>query len=391
MLPDPRVKDQWRGENVLWYPARFIKHNAHTRIAKNEFQFRFLECVGWPRTEDELMRPSRHYSQDRSFCEEILKVALRPEQVSMLSINWCKSLNSAQMGTIRFPAFADEKPPEDHPLIKIFDAAAAPLAQLLTSFPDDHPVVNSYNRFFADRPEDDRDDCVEKWLPAGFNEPFKELTTLMERSLEKLQDFRRVSVPGRERQRRVIGVGRAMLQVLALQHELKESLNLNGDTFEELVERAIVPADMEWKEGLWAMVFATRPKQLIHKRYWDKEGFGDVVRQLDSHVVYDPTFRPPTYNRMEERQSRRPAMVLQAATGAEEHAAQSDEESLGKIRSRKDDDDEDEDAPPPKRQATPRKLRPRGPKAVVATQAAAEPVGEVVARGRGWITIAVDE
>ncbi|KAJ6532382.1 hypothetical protein B0H19DRAFT_1081449 [Mycena capillaripes] len=39
------------------------------------------------------------------------------------------------------------------------------------------------------------------------------------------------------------------------------------------------------------------------------------------------------------------------------------------------DDDGAEDAPPPKRQATPRTLRPRGPKAIVETQGATESMG----------------
>ncbi|KAJ6451000.1 hypothetical protein C8R47DRAFT_1084227 [Mycena vitilis] len=48
MLPDPQAKDQWQEKNVLWYPAQFIK---------------------------------RHFRQDRAFCEEVLKLALRPEQL----------------------------------------------------------------------------------------------------------------------------------------------------------------------------------------------------------------------------------------------------------------------------------------------------------------------
>lgn len=84
MLPDPRARDQWRGRNVLWYPARFDKHNPHAQNKEREFEFRFLECIQWPMTEDDLMRPGRYFSQDRSFCEEILKVVLQPEQVSML-------------------------------------------------------------------------------------------------------------------------------------------------------------------------------------------------------------------------------------------------------------------------------------------------------------------
>ncbi len=86
MLPDPRVKDKRRGKRVLWYPARFIKHHPHSSIPKNEFEFRYLECIDWSLTEEELMRPSRHYTQDRASCEEMLKVRLEPSQVRMLSL-----------------------------------------------------------------------------------------------------------------------------------------------------------------------------------------------------------------------------------------------------------------------------------------------------------------
>ncbi|KAJ7021269.1 hypothetical protein C8F04DRAFT_1195671 [Mycena alexandri] len=53
-----------------------------------------------------------------------------------------------QIGNIRIPAY-ESKLPKNHPPIDIFDAAIAPLTQLLISFPNDHPVVNSYNRFFT--------------------------------------------------------------------------------------------------------------------------------------------------------------------------------------------------------------------------------------------------
>jgi hypothetical protein len=82
MLPDPRVKDEWRAKGVLWYPARFFKHHPHTQLPKYEFEFRFMECIRWRMTEDDYMQPSRHYSQDRASCEEMLKVELQPEQVS---------------------------------------------------------------------------------------------------------------------------------------------------------------------------------------------------------------------------------------------------------------------------------------------------------------------
>ncbi|KAJ7926611.1 hypothetical protein B0H13DRAFT_2313329 [Mycena leptocephala] len=167
MLPDPRAEDQWRDAKVLWYPARFLKHRPHAPNKKREFEFRFLQCIQWTRQEHELMQPSRHYSQDRKFCEELSKIVLRPEQI----------------GIVRYPAFSSPNPPKNHPLIEIFDIAVASLAKLLVSFPGDHPVVRSYNAFFMDRPEDHRDTHIERWLPEGLHQPERELTALMERPL----------------------------------------------------------------------------------------------------------------------------------------------------------------------------------------------------------------
>jgi hypothetical protein len=66
-------------------------------------------------------------------------------------------------------------------------------------------------------------------------------------------------------------------------------------------------------------------------------------------------------------------------------------ESRGSIHRRKDDDEELEDIPPAKRQAPPRRLRPRGNKSRAEKVALAPPVGKVVASGRGWYTIDVND
>lgn len=181
---------------------------------------------------------------------------------------------------IRNPTFIYSDPSDDHPLVEIFNAAVAPLAELLQSFPDDHPVVSSYSIFFMDRPENHRDaeSHIEKWLsPSGLAAPFQELAALMQRPLDKLQDFHVLSVRGPEWRRRVIGVGRAMLQLLALQHELEEPLNLNGDTFDDLVEGDIKLANLDTSEATRAMFLATKPKQLSHKKYWKYAAFGESL------------------------------------------------------------------------------------------------------------------
>ncbi|KAJ7620926.1 hypothetical protein B0H17DRAFT_1151844 [Mycena rosella] len=355
MLPDPRAKDDWRGKDVLWFPARFFKHHPHAQNPKREFEFRFFESIKWPKTRDDLMRPLRTYTQDRVFCEEILKAVPRLEQIGM----------------IRRPAYFFPDPPKNYALMKIFDAAVAPLAKLLKSFPDEHPVVSSYNLFFKDRPEDDRDNHVDAWIPTRLRDPVSELTLLMERPLEQLQDFRVVSVAGPERRRRVTAVGRVMLQLLALQHELQEPLNLNDDTFEELMEGAIDPANKEWLQAMRGIFCATNPKVLRHKKYWDMEKFRDSFRTdvLTTHTILDSTFRPATYIRIKPWEIRRPLLAIEVTKSAEEDNVEGN--TRGKVRHRTDDNDED--APAVKRQAMARRLRPRERKAQGAKQVAAVP------------------
>ncbi|KAJ7192496.1 hypothetical protein GGX14DRAFT_406296 [Mycena pura] len=245
--------------------------------------------------------------------------------------------------------------------------------------------------------EDDeyRDSHVAEWLQLALDEPTPELIELMRRPLNRLQDFRLVPIPGVERRLRATGVGQAMLQILAVQHELEEPLNLNGDTFEELLERAVKPAGEranEYMEAMRAMVLSTKPKVLAQKKHWDIDLFHDLIKKFwAEHASFSPSFRPPTYRRVDDRQSRRPVLLVQVPKAAEENPDGFEEEMRGRTRRRQNDDSEDEDTPPPKRQATTRrKLRPRGLKAAVQTQ---EPLGTVVAigRGRGWVEIECPE
>lgn len=81
MLPDPLVKDGWRGKDVLWYPAKFLKRRPHARNPNDEFEFRYFDCIDWRSAEDILIRPSRHCNYDRASCEEMLNFQLRQDQV----------------------------------------------------------------------------------------------------------------------------------------------------------------------------------------------------------------------------------------------------------------------------------------------------------------------
>ncbi|KAJ6537110.1 hypothetical protein B0H19DRAFT_1317491 [Mycena capillaripes] len=90
-----------------------------------------------------------------------------------------------------------------------------------------------------------------------------------------------------------------------------------------------------------------------------------------AHAVLSPTYNLPNYRRAMERPSRRPTISIMMDEG-------NVDDLLGELSriTRPREDDAEEDAPAPKRQ-----LRSRGPKAVA--RPATEPVGRVVAKGRG--------
>ncbi|KAJ7276589.1 hypothetical protein C8J57DRAFT_1713894 [Mycena rebaudengoi] len=363
MLPDPQVQDKWRSANVLWYPAQFMKHHPH--ILNSEFGFRYLECIHWPLRKGDLMGPSRYHSLNRASCEEMLKVELRPEQIGM----------------IRYPANC-LPPAKNHPLMEIFDAALAPLAKLLVSFPDEHPVVSSYNLFFADLAtayDDGLVARVEKWIAEPLFRPVDELTALMERPLRQLQDFRFVSVPGPEWRRRALTVGRVMPQLLAIQYDdLEEPLNLNGDMFEDLLEGDVKQINIEAHEALRVMLVATKPKMLTHKRYWDSgwAAFQEFVTKFSNdHSGLDPAYRPKTYRRTRPLEPRRPPIGI-AVDSTRSDDSEDDQITPPKTRAREVSESDDEDIPAPKRQATSRRLRPRGNKGPHKEEVVALPVGD---------------
>ncbi|KAJ7769003.1 hypothetical protein B0H16DRAFT_1716200 [Mycena metata] len=260
MLPDPFTDDDWQSEDVVWYPARFRKHHPHARDPKNEFEFVCLDCVDWAKlTPDNytLFRPSRHCKHDRASCEAMLK--FEPKRI----------------GNIHIPAYYESNPPENHPLIDILDAAIGPLTKLLISFPNDHPVVNSYNRFFTElaMPGGGDKDHIKAGTPHWWRKT-QEFSALLKRPLDILLGVGAAAVPdvsNDEWWRRVLSVARILLLLLAIQHELEEPLNLNGDMFEDLGQGAIIRVSDDYYEAERAMLLATRPKWLSHKKYWDSQ------------------------------------------------------------------------------------------------------------------------
>ncbi|KAF8144377.1 hypothetical protein K438DRAFT_1874253, partial [Mycena galopus ATCC 62051] len=187
------------------------------------------------------------------------------------------------------------------------------------------------------------------WLPVAFDAPDTEFVSLLRPPAAKLLD-QMVSLPYEERRRRVLNVGRAMLHILAIQHELEEPFNLNGDLFEDVVELEIIRFRLEDEECGCAMFLATKPRQLTPKKHWDKKAFGEALLNFRStHLIFDPAFRPITYVRLGPSESRRPVILIDIRNESPVEAG-----LIGTIRARDDDDDDDDESPgpPSKRRAT---------------------------------------
>jgi hypothetical protein len=87
-------------------------------------------------------------------------------------------------------------------------------------------------------------------------------------------------------------VGSAVLQTLAVQHELCEPLNLNGDILEDLITSRIVRYLSDGPAALEAM-FGEIPWQSVNSNALA----GRMEEFKRTYTFYDPNFFPPTFRR----------------------------------------------------------------------------------------------
>ncbi|KAJ7451365.1 hypothetical protein FB451DRAFT_1525745 [Mycena latifolia] len=288
MLPYPGASD-WRDDDVLWYPARFSGRMERSAGTVREFKFKWLECVDWSDHEDpETLFPlliPRTYQREREFCQDVANTVLK----------------SRQIGKIHLPSYLqpEQSAPLDHPLIAIFRGAVSRLAVVIAAFHIEHPVVKCYTDYFSTRPSTARDTEASLWLTNLRLSPTPELEALIQPPMHVLLSHSRLGVPPLEWKRRVLVVGPVLLQLLAIQHELGEELNLNGDTLRELFDRAIVRCSNDGTTALQAMFLATERIELKDRKGWDTDRFSrHMLRFNTAHTVYDPSLRPPTWRRV---------------------------------------------------------------------------------------------
>ncbi|KAJ6611620.1 hypothetical protein B0H10DRAFT_2192856 [Mycena sp. CBHHK59/15] len=290
MMPNPRAPD-WTASDVLWYPAKFIKRYERSAKTKREYKFEWLDCNDYSVHEpDDSVAPFllvQTYYQSRAYCTEIMDVTLTPEKV----------------GKIRLPFFmnpSDRAVHENPRLSAIFELAITPLSLILARFEDSHPVIKKYNHYFSGKTSEARRRASVDWLGRFHLYPTPELECLILAAQQRLITHPNLTeLPGFERNERIWGVGSALLQILAIQDQLGEPLNLNGDTIDDLTDKSIVFCPVEGVAALTSMLVSTDPAALKAKKRWSTEQLSRYqVRFNADHVTYDPTLRPPIFHRV---------------------------------------------------------------------------------------------
>lgn len=189
--------------------------------------------------------------------------------------------------------------PLNHPLVAIFSASITRLSVVLAAFNKDHPVIRCYTEYFSNKPSSARDTKAGEWLSNLRLSPTPELESLMQLPMHELLNRSVLGVPAVERRRCVLAVGSVLLQLLAIQHQLDEELNLNGDTLLDLLDGSTVPCKMDGTKALEAMFLATDPIELKDRRGWDVNRFSQHMLKFNAaHTVYDSSLRPPTFERV---------------------------------------------------------------------------------------------
>lgn len=95
-----------------------------------------------------------------------------------------------------------------------------------------------------------------------------------------------------ELNQRVLGVGSALFQLFAVQSELGEPLNLNGDLISDLADKCVVTYRSDGQDGLDAMF---TPVAFSSTRNVPIETLMRRFRR--EHTIFNKAFRPPMFRR----------------------------------------------------------------------------------------------
>ncbi|KAJ7207423.1 hypothetical protein GGX14DRAFT_396255 [Mycena pura] len=181
-----------------------------------------------------------------------------------------------QIGKVRLPFYMepDHSSHKDPELEQIFHAALPHVAKILATFPDDHPVIASFNKYFS------------FWFQHLSLRPSLSLHCKVWLAICIWCTFQNQNY---SEGYWVLG----LLFFMAVQRELGEALNLNGDVLQDLLTGRIVPRPFDGPEALLVMFKACMIA--------DGSSVSATTRMLkfnEAHVIYDQDYSEPTFRRL---------------------------------------------------------------------------------------------
>ncbi|KAJ7199420.1 hypothetical protein GGX14DRAFT_401367 [Mycena pura] len=252
----------------------------------------------------EMREQPRTFSRTRKFCQEIDEV----------------KLTENQMCTIRMPRYLDPayQYHTNPTLTAIFNAAVPQVAEILAKFDTSHPVVEDFNAYFRSPGAEGRKmrfnpaRDAHAWIVSCGLRFNPELEAILQPVLATLMTHPSLAHLAREEaNQRIFGVGSALLQLLAVQHELQEVLNLNGDLLGDLKDERVISCPYDGDEALEMMFsFVSGESVDVSKA---------LLRFKTKYAVWDNDYRPLTFRRDDESriEPTEPIIVTVKRTGAQ--------------------------------------------------------------------------
>ncbi|KAJ7207834.1 hypothetical protein GGX14DRAFT_567138 [Mycena pura] len=233
MLPEAENRD----DATIWFPAEFVDFDVPRKC--QEYQFKWNESIAWSAgTPDDLCfyRAAKHW-----------------EHVEAFSLR----LKDAQEVTDSTPAALDPL------LAKIFKLAVNPVACLLVNLDTENEVIKSYSYYYKENSSDSAKNTF-RWIECYHIPRNPALEAMLESPIEETARSKilKGALTGPETMKRVSAAGALLLQLLAVQHNLGETLNLNNDMFSRIKAGHLRTSTPASSKAMSAMAARAQPLNL---------------------------------------------------------------------------------------------------------------------------------
>lgn len=179
-------------------------------------------------------------------------------------------------------------------LTVIFDTAFPQVAKILAAWDEKHPVIDSFTAYTSRLKVANRRKMAGEWMQVLGLVPTPELEVILSAPLLSLMQHENLcDITEDECSRRVLGVGSVLFQLLAVQHELREPLNLNGDLVHDVLDESVVRYRSDGDAALVAMFAAVSNPNRVPGASTSQK----ISNLNRDHTIFDKTFRPPTFRR----------------------------------------------------------------------------------------------